>query len=553
MTFAFTIPTPDGEKQITVEPGSSVMFVGGNGGGKTRLAVYLEKNFRFTAHRISAHRALSLNPSVNKISEHDALRQLRIGNNVDATNDRQEVVFREMYRWKKHPETALLNDFDAVMQALFAEQANRSYQTHRNNRSGCHERAAPTKFEILEELWERLLLRRKLHISGDDVQVAVGDARYSASEMSDGERAIFYLIGQALVAEPDSLLIIDEPELHVHRSIMAKLWDELEAARPDCAFVFITHDLEFAASRVAQKFVLHDYAPKPEWTIQEVPEDSGFDEETTTLILGSRRNVLFVEGSQNSLDQAIYRCCYPDWTVVARGSCEEVIHAVATMRSNPSFTRVTCVGIVDGDGREADEIDRLKRLGVAVLPVAEIENIILLPAVSRAIAAHEGYEGNDLENRLNALTTAILASVSLADAIEAIVVRYCKRRIDHIVRNLKLGGTKSVQETDASFKQAVSQIDILVIAQEKRSGIEAAAAQKDILNFLKHCDHKGMFAIAARHFGRTTPDEFQNWLTRVLRNGQVPALTAAIREVLPEPKEYLPADTVPTERPAANG
>ena len=96
--------------------------------------------------------------------------------------------------------------------------------------------------------------------------------------MSDGERAIFYLIGQTLVAAQDSLLIIDEPELHIHRSILAKLWDELEAARQDCAFIFITHDLGFAASRPAQKFVLSDYDPTPFWKIESIPEDTGFDE-----------------------------------------------------------------------------------------------------------------------------------------------------------------------------------------------------------------------------------------------------------------------------------
>ena len=85
--------------------------------------------------------------------------------------------------------------------------------------------------------------------------------------MSDGERAIFYLIGQTLLADENILLIIDEPELHVHRSIMSKLWDELEAIRADCALVFITHDLEFAASRAAQKFVIHRTARRKEMSI----------------------------------------------------------------------------------------------------------------------------------------------------------------------------------------------------------------------------------------------------------------------------------------------
>ena len=99
--------------------------------------------------------------------------------------------------------------------------------------------------------------------------------------MSDGERAVFYLIGQTLSAANDSLIIFDEPELHIHRAIMSRLWDELEAARPDCGMVLISHDLEFVASRKGQKFVVTNYTPSAGWTIEQVPEDTGFTEEIT--------------------------------------------------------------------------------------------------------------------------------------------------------------------------------------------------------------------------------------------------------------------------------
>lgn len=100
-----------------------------------------------------------------------------------------------------------------------------------------------------------LIPHRELVIDGDDIQVKIpgNDLTYSSADMSDGERAIFYLIGQVLVAATNSVLIIDEPELHIHRSIMSSLWDQLESARQDCAFIFITHDIEFAASRIAKK------------------------------------------------------------------------------------------------------------------------------------------------------------------------------------------------------------------------------------------------------------------------------------------------------------
>ena len=76
-------------------------------------------------------------------------------------------------------------------------------------------------------------------------------------------------------------LIIDEPELHVHRSIMDRLWDELEGARPDSVFVFITHDLEFAASRTAKNSLSESTVPLRLGRLEAVPDSTGFDEQVT--------------------------------------------------------------------------------------------------------------------------------------------------------------------------------------------------------------------------------------------------------------------------------
>jgi ABC-type cobalamin/Fe3+-siderophores transport system ATPase subunit len=406
MTFQISLPTPAGAFQIDINAGSSVVIVGANGGGKTRLAVLIEDNLQLSAHRISGHRALSLNTATPKISERLAVLGLRTGH----ASANAELAHRPGNRWHSQAATALLNDFDFLIQALFADQTNRALKTHQKVRAGETGPAEPTKLERLVEIWGRLLPHRQLHLSGDNIQVSIQGSSnlYSASDMSDGERAIFYMIGQTLMADTNVLLIFDEPELHVHRSILSKLWDELEAVRLDCGFLFITHDLEFAATRVAQKFVIQNYDPAPRWTIEEVPENTGFSEEITTLILGSRKPILFVEGDDHSLDVAIYRCCYPDWTVLPRGSCENVIHSVVTMRANRELTRVTCSGIVDADDYQSADIDYLQRLGIAVLPVSEIENIILLPEVSRAILESEGFSGQDMEQKLDRLKSAIL-------------------------------------------------------------------------------------------------------------------------------------------------
>ena len=79
MPTVFSIPSADGDIRFLVSRGSTITFCGANGSGKTRLAVHIEQQLGLAAHRISAHRALSLNPRVAKIPESEALSGLRTG------------------------------------------------------------------------------------------------------------------------------------------------------------------------------------------------------------------------------------------------------------------------------------------------------------------------------------------------------------------------------------------------------------------------------------------------------------------------------------------
>ncbi len=534
MTFSFSIPRIGGFRKISLDPGSSAYFCGANGSGKTRLAVYMEDSLGLKAHRISAHRAQQLNPEVAKISERSALAGLKIGvPNPSLSNPKGH---RSGNRWRQKPANSLLNDFDFLVQALYAEQANTALKSHTRARAQDFGPVNPTKFEKLCAIWERLLPKRKLLVSGDDIRVSIPDidATFTASEMSDGERAIFYLVGQVLMADNDSVLIIDEPELHIHRSIMARLWDELEAARLDCAFVFITHDLEFSASRVGQKFVILEYGPAQTWKIEPATDLTGFGKELETLILGSRHRVLFVEGTQSSLDQAIYRWCFPGWLVIPRGSCEDVIHSVATMRKNAALTRLACSGIVDADDRTPEEIERLHRLGIAVLPVAEIENIVLLPAVSRAIAKHEGYADEELEQRLQALQNAVFEHVRNTAGIQSAVIRYCKRRVHRLLRGITLTECSRVEDVTSNYQDQIASVDVAKIAEEAHNQLARAIEDENITDLLSHYDNKGLFALAARHLRSNKADDFRNWLVRALASDSASDVGAAIRSCLPE-------------------
>ena len=260
----------------------------------------------------------------------------------------------------------------------------------------------------------------------------------------------------------------------------------------------------------------------------------GFDEAITTLVLGSRRPILFVEGhDENSLDQAIYRCCFPGWTVIPRGSCQEVIHSVVTMRKNEELTRVTCSGIVDADDRQADDITYLDDLGIAVLPVSEIENIILLPPVSRAIAKREGHKDDELEDKLNELKTAVFETLT-ATEIDAVVMRYCRRRIDRFLKHIDLREASTVPDIKKQYDRQIAKLDIEAIAKQAKTRIEEAVRDKDLPKLLANYDNKGLMALAAKHLRNSKLKYFESWFTRILRNNIEPALVTAINNVLPK-------------------
>jgi energy-coupling factor transporter ATP-binding protein EcfA2 len=533
MSFIFKVPR-NGQDPVEIElnPGTSTFVVGANGTGKTRLAALAEMQCGEKGHRISAHRALNLNPAVAKISEEKALNGLRFGR-PDATDG------RDAFRWHRKAATYLLNDFDFLVQALFADQSNVALETHNAAHAGILGEPQLTRFQKLTAIWDRVLPHRTLQISGDDIKAASDDqSPYSAAEMSDGERSVFYMMGQVLVAKPGSVLIFDEPELHIHRAILSRLWDEAEAARPDCSFLVITHDLEFAASRPGQKFVIrryHHQEPR-HWEVERVPEDTGFSEDIATLILGSRKPILFVEGTGSSLDLAIYRACYRDWTVLPRGACENVIHAVATMRHNASLTRVTCAGIVDADDHSEEDKRRLADLGVAALPVSEIENLFLLPDVAASILEEEKFQGADLQNRLDSLRQGLLAEVSRPGSIDEAVLRYCRRRIDRTLKKVDLTDAATTTDLAKIYIDRTAALDVSAVAEEARERIEQAVKNSDIPALLANFDNKALLALAAQHLKSTRKAAFENWLTRALRDPKANKLKAALDKVLPTVK-----------------
>ena len=535
------IPRKDNSNlELTLKAGKTTIIIGANGSGKTRLAVYLEEQLGEKAHRIAAHRALSLNPNIEKISEAKAKQGLFYGNPEWA----KDISQRKSARWNNKSSTYLLNDFDRLLQYLFAQQNNLAVENHQKSKRGEEITNSETKLDILQEVWERLLPTKKLRITADDIRVSsigIESADYSASEMSDGERAVFYILGQVLSANEDSILIFDEPELHIHKSIISNLWDEIEKLRPDCSFLMITHDIEFAATRIAKKYVIRNYYSDPAWDISEIP-DSELDEQTITLILGSRKPILFVEGEKTSLDMEIYRLCYPEWTVIPKGACKDVIQAVSSLRKlneDMPILNIKCAGIVDRDTRDNSQIQKLEGEGIKVLLCSEIENIFSLPSVANEVLKIEGFNGEELNIKKEQFKGRLLDYIKKQlsdDGLEKFVVKRIHRRIDTYLKNIDLSNTQNSNEMKDKLISEVSFLTNSKINEwisEMRNEIQACINNEDIDGLLCIYENKGLLAKTASILAGTSKSNFEDWLMRQM---QVPnsSLLQAIKTVLPE-------------------
>ncbi|MBJ9968521.1 AAA family ATPase [Burkholderia seminalis] len=392
-----TLPKSINQNQLSesVRFERGVVVIGANGSGKTRLGTWMEfsgpDNQR--VYRISAQRSLAFPKDIRPTDISEATLKLACG--LDGrTISRAQIEanlsgFRRVNRWGDSPETFLLNDYEALAVLLFSENYEQTLKYMRQVRASERRIDPPkTKLDMVKEIWDYVLPHRTLVLHASVVAAVPrgGGDEYAATQMSDGERVAFYLIGQCMCAAPDAIVIIDEPEVHLHRAIQAKLWDAIEAARPDCTFVYLTHDLTFASERAGcAKVCLRSYdGASFDW--YEVPETEGISEDMLLEVLGSRKPVLFVEGVQGSHDLEVYQCAFPEHTVKPLGSCEKVIEAVKAFNSLEDFHHIACNGIVDRDYRDADELAAYERHGVYAPRVAEVENLFLLEEVLRAVA-----------------------------------------------------------------------------------------------------------------------------------------------------------------------
>ena len=529
MDFTYSIPLiGGGTKSLTLRSGSSAVVVGANGSGKSRLGSHLELTSQYTAitHRVGAQRALRIPPRIPMEDPDKAQHVLWYGHETSRNKMGQ--------RWQTRPTTHLFNDYQLLLSALFSEEFAIAMDHKREKDLRPNASWPETALARVKEIWDSTIITRNVLYKGVSLYITVpsGDVEYPGDEMSDGERVLFYLVGQCLEAPPDGVIIIDEPELHIHKASLTTVWDKIETARPDCLFIYMTHDIEFATSRTAgQKFAVRSYDGRA-WEIVDIPEEYGLPEDITTRILGSRKPILFVEGEREGKDKSVFGKIYDCFTVLPVGSCESVIHLTNSYNQRNELHHLDCCGIIDRDGKTDEEVEYLKRQRVHTIEFAELENLLLAEPVLREVAGILAFSAGETEERIDGVKTRLF---QLAEGdVERTCVEFTKRRLGRALSTIGFR-ERTVEALSAEFDAGVKALDANAIYEARKQEMDRVIERRDYASLLAIYENKG----AVKQIGgifNLKANEYPDFVLRQVGSEGGKKLLESLRGLVPELK-----------------
>ncbi len=479
-----------------------LVVIGANGSGKSRFALSMAHDLGGRGFRISALDALYLQGDA---ADDGSVSRLHCAAGV-ALGGKTE--------------------FDRLIALLLHDEMSNLLSYKLSRASGRKDAGlGVTRLDRLIELWQEIYPGNRMLIESERLQFMRSghDDIYAVNRLSDGERAVLYLGGAMLYAPQGAVVMVDNPEMFLHPTVMQALWNRLEQMRPDVTMVYTTHDLEFASSRPGAAIVwVRNYDPASvTWDYSILPPGSPLGEEMYMTIMGARKPVLFIEGdSVNSIDGRLYPLVFKDYTVKPLGSCNKVIESTRTFNDLNSFHHMVSTGIVDRDRRTDAEVEYLRRKNVMVPSVAEIENIMLLEDVVRAAAAARGRNENQVAKRVRQNVIKLFAGEYRQQALMH-TRHHVKRTVEYRVD----GRFGSIDELEQHMAGLVDEIAPRRIYEQYCREFKGYISDGDYDGVLRVYNRKSMLPCSnvAPMLGLNNKDSYINYVLRLLRDDGEPA------------------------------
>ena len=422
--------TNESSMELPVSTTAPLFIVGPNGAGKSGLMLELYRRNHEKAVRIAAHRQTWMESNFVPFSPQD---KITVQNNAKGQDKAPESRWRE---WNSSARSGLVIA-DLIDADNFLSRKVRD-KIIAGDTDGAEKLALThPPLEIISNLFVGAGIPIKLTIEENSAIVASksGGPTYSIASLSDGERAALLIAGTVLTARKDSLILVDEPERHLHATIVTPLLLQLFTKRPDCTFVVSTHELSLPVNcPCARTVLIRDSKVIDDeinaWDLDVLEPGIEIDDHTKEAIIGSRRVMLFIEGTENSLDKLLYEILFPGVSIFPRSTCRDVEHAVASIQDTGELAWVRAYGIVDQDQLTPEKKTLLEEKGVFPLSAYSVEALYYNQDIVKAVAK---LQCKLIDGRVDEMVT--LAESNLIGAISSEVDRLAARMTEQAVKD----------------------------------------------------------------------------------------------------------------------
>lgn len=466
--ITLNVPTETGVLALSASPEKPLLILGRNGTGKSTLIHKFASQFTGAIYLPGARPSYfgDENSSVNPASRKQLAQNLQVWDRNPDT------------RWKQpggssRNEKAIYDLTNAELQFNY-EAANDIKREQNESAAIARLKSGSSPLDRVNAILRQSNLPIKVAIEAAELKALREEKTFSIARASDGERIALVLISEVVAAPVGSIFFIDEPELHLHRGIVVPLITSIIRENPGSTFIVGTHELELvSACPNASLAVIRNCSwPSPNncrWELDQIADVKTIPEDLRVDILGSRRKILFVEGTSTSLDSPLYALLFPNVSIRSRDNCREVERAVAGLSATRDLHHSDAWGMVDGDGMSPEQIASFEAKNVYPLPVYSVESLYYSDEVLNAIAARQAETlGMDKNNLLNEAKAAAIAALSSEQSVQHLASRVAERQLLEMVlqqvprrEDLTAGNSSVSMDVPSTFPEEITRLKSL--------------------------------------------------------------------------------------------
>lgn len=461
---------------------STAVIIGANGAGKTSLINELRKNnSKINSNEMYVLPAQKLLCFATHIQDRNVVDEDSYITEFNNINLKYETI--DLY----------LNQIDANFSNTFTKLITLLVKdimaVATDNFRGKNE-SSLSLWQKLEKIWNKIKPEIKFDIDTKNtvVKVEKNGSKYSINGLSDGERCILFYIGNVLLAPENSYIIVDEPETFLNAAVYNELWDLLISERPDCQFIFASHNMDFVQSRTNATYIwCKNFEAPYDLDYQVLEESQEIPLPLLTEVSGAKKPILFCEGTKNSLDYQIYSKLFSEFCFVkpVQGHKQVIQYTKAYNKLQETYGN-KAYGIIDYDWMDEARIESYKKKNIFVLPFNEIEMLLVDEEMVNSVLSDDEEDKKQKINKLR--DTVIGLCTTNKDKIIRIAL---KKKLDEFMEGHLIETREPTEDEARTFLENLSEkFDITVTLENITKIVEDSIASSDFSKILKICNLK---------------------------------------------------------------